>query len=213
MRCPTIIDYDDLVGWGVIGLIESADRFDPDKGVKFGTFAKPRIRGAMIDGLREMDWVARSIRRKAKEIQHAYGVLEKRLHRAATDEEVACELGISISEFHKALTDISRGAVLSLDEMIQVSQEGDTITLFDAVPDPEGLDPYLEYEADEIKTRLAQAINRLPEREKTVVSLYYYNDLMIKEIADLLGITAGRVSQLHTQAILRLRAHFSEIDN
>lgn len=206
MKCSSMVDYGDLVGWGVIGLIESIDRFDPDKGVKFQTFARSRIRGAMMDGLREMDWVTRSTRKKAKQVQHAYNVLENELGRAATDEEVACRLGISLSEFHRILTEISQGAVLSLDEMIQVSQEGETVALLDAVPDRESPDPYLEYEAKEMTIRLARAIDGLPQREKLVITLHYYHDIMIKEIADLLGVTDGRVSQLHTQATLRLRA-------
>ncbi|HXL04578.1 MAG: FliA/WhiG family RNA polymerase sigma factor [Firmicutes bacterium] len=213
MKCPSIVDYGDLVGWGVIGLIESIDRFDPDKGVKFETFAKSRIRGAMMDGLREMDWVTRSTRKKAKQVERAYRVLERKLGRAATDGEVACELGVSLSEFHRVLQDISQGAVLSLDEMIQVSDKGETVTLLDAVPDSESPDPYLEYEAEEMRRLLAKAIDELPQREKLVITLHYYDGLMIKEIADLLGITDGRVSQLHTQATLRLRARLSNVND
>ena len=169
MKCPSIVDYGDLVGWGVIGLIESIDRFDPGKGVKFEIFAKSRVKGAMIDGLREMDWVTRPTREKAKQVEHAYSILERKLGRAATDQEVACELGISLSKFHRILTDISRGTVLSLDEMIQVSPKGDTITLLDAVPDPESEDPYLQYEAEEMRAQLAEAIDGLPERERLVI--------------------------------------------
>ncbi len=209
MKCPSLVDYGDLVGWGVIGLIESIDRFDPVKGVKFETFAKSRIRGAMIDGLREMDWVTRSTRKKAKQVERAYSDLERTLGRAATDREVACRLGVSLGEFHRVLSDISQGAVLSLDEMIQVRQKGGTITLLDAVADTESPDPYLEYEAEEMRTLLAKAIDKLPQREKLVITLHYYHGLMIKEIADLLNITNGRVSQLHTQATLRLRARLS----
>jgi len=213
MKCASMVDYGDLVGWGVIGLIESIDRFDPGRGVKFETFAKSRIKGAMMDGLREMDWVTRSTRKKAKQVEHAYSVLESKLGRAATDEEVACELGVNLSEFHRVLRDISQGAVLSLDEMIQVSEKGETITLLDAVPDPESPDPYLEYEAEEMRRLLAEAIDELPRREKLVITLHYYDGLMIKEIADLLGVTDGRVSQLHTQATLRLRARLSSAND
>lgn len=209
MKCPPLVDYGDLVGWGVVGLIESIDRFDPGKGARFETFARSRIRGAMIDGLREMDWVPRSTRDKAKQVEQAYGLLERKQGETATDQEVARELGISLNEFHSVLADISKGAVLSLDEMIQVSPDGETITLLDAVPDERSPDPYWEYETEDVKRRLAKAIDELPERERLVITLHYYHDLMIKEIADILGVTDGRVSQLHTQATLRLRARLT----
>ncbi|MGE5585658.1 MAG: FliA/WhiG family RNA polymerase sigma factor [Bacillota bacterium] len=206
MKLSAVVGYEDLVGWGVIGLIEAVEKFDPGRGVKFETYAKTRIKGAMADGMREADWVPRSVRQNARRIARAYAALERRLERPATDEEAAAEIGVSLEEFHKMVADVSRGAVLSLDEIIQTSEDGRQVTVLDAVPDPESPDPLAVCEAGDLKERLASAIDELPEREKLVVTLHYHDELTVREIAEILGVSEGRVSQLHTRAVLRLRS-------
>ncbi|MCR4402745.1 MAG: FliA/WhiG family RNA polymerase sigma factor [Firmicutes bacterium] len=209
MKLSAVVGYEDLVGWGVIGLIEAVEKFDPGRGVKFETYATTRIKGAMADGMREADWVPRSVRQNARRIARVYASLEKELGRAATDEEVAAEMGVSLEEFQRMVADASRGAVLSLDEMIQMSENGRHVTLLDAVPDMETPDPLAVCEVEDLKERLARAIDELPERERLVVTLHYYDELTVKEIAEILGVSEGRVSQLHTRAVLRLRSRLA----
>ena len=209
MKLSAVVGYEDLVGWGVIGLIEAVEKFDPGRGVKFETYATTRIKGAMADGMREADWVPRSVRQNARRIARAYAALERRLGRPATDEEAAAELGVSLGEFQRMVADASRGAVLSLDEMIQMSEDGRQVTLLDAVPDLESPDPLAVCEVEDLKEHLARAIDELPEREKLVVTLHYYDELTVREIAEILGVSEGRVSQLHTRAVLRLRSRLA----
>ena len=207
---PAHVDEGDLVSYGLLGLIGAIERFDPERDIKFETYAIARIKGAIIDELRALDWVPRSVRSRAREIERAITDLEARLGRAPTDEEIAAKIGISPEELEDSLTEISRSSIAALDELWTVSSTGgDQIALIDTIEDTEGPDPQLELSQTETREALGEAIARLPEREKLVVTLYYYEELTLREIGEVLGVTESRVSQLHTKAILRLKAHLA----
>ncbi len=208
---PAHVDEQDLVSYGLLGLIGAIERFDPGREIKFETFAMARIRGAIIDELRSLDWVPRSVRTRARQIERAIAALEKELMRAPTDEEIAKKLGVTSDELEENLHEISRSTVAALDELWSPSGSGDQIALIDTIEDEAGPDPELFLEQSEVKEALAEAISELPEREKLVVTLYYYEELTLREIGEVLGVTESRVSQLHTKAILRLKAHLSGV--
>jgi RNA polymerase sigma factor for flagellar operon FliA len=168
-----------------------------------------RIRGAIIDELRSLDWVPRSVRTRARQIERAIAVLERELMRAPTDEEIAKKLGITGAELEDNLHEISRSSVAALDELWSPSGSGDQIALIDTIRDETEPDPEMSLEQSEVREALAEAISSLPEREKLVVTLYYYEELTLREIGEVLGVTESRVSQLHTKAILRLKAHLA----
>jgi RNA polymerase sigma factor for flagellar operon FliA len=204
---PAHVDEGDLVSYGLLGLIAAIERYDPDRDVKFETYAIARIKGSILDELRAMDWVPRSVRSRAREIERAIADLESKLGRAPSDEEIATKIGISQGELEDSLTDISRSSIAALDELWTVSGSGgDQIALIDTIEDESVPDPQSAMSATEMKEAIADAIARLPEREKLVVTLYYYEDLTLREIGEVLGVTESRVSQLHTKAILRLKA-------
>jgi len=204
---PAHVEESDLISYGLLGLISAIERFDPSREIKFETFAMTRIKGSIIDELRSLDWVPRSVRARARQIEKANALLEHRLHRAPTDAEVAQELDMSIEEFQESLTRISNSSVVALDELWTLSDaSGDQVSLLDTIQDPDAIDPAHAMDATEMKDRLADAIARLPEREKLVVALYYYENLTLREIGEVLGVTESRVSQLHTKAVLRLRS-------
>ncbi len=204
---PAHVEEADLISYGLIGLISAIERFDLGREIKFETYAIPRIRGAIIDELRSLDWVPRSVRARAREIERANAKLEHKLQRAPTDEEMANELDMSMDEFHEALVQISNSTIAALDEMWTVSDaSGDQISLLDTLHDPDAPDPEQIVDASELKDRVADAIARLPEREKLVIALYYYENLTLREIGEVLGVTESRISQLHTKAVLRLRS-------
>ncbi|MDQ2085867.1 FliA/WhiG family RNA polymerase sigma factor [Herbivorax sp. ANBcel31] len=195
------VEYDDLIGYGVFGLIDAIDKFDLNKGVKFETYASLRIRGSIIDSIRELDWVPRSLRQKSKELERVYMELENMLGRSATDEEVARKLGIGIKDLNKLLNEVNLSSMISLEEFLEQNYEvGATNNTINKEERPEG---YIEI--TEVKKILVEAIEKLPEKEKTVVSLYYFNDLTLKEISAIMKVSESRISQLHTKAILRLR--------
>jgi RNA polymerase sigma factor for flagellar operon FliA len=207
---PAHVDEQDLVSYGLLGLIGAIERYDPGREIKFETFAMARIRGAIIDELRSLDWVPRSVRTRARQIERAIGTLEKELMRAPTDEEIAKKLGLTDDELEESLHEISRSSVAALDELWSPSGSGgDQIALIDTIEDESGPDPEMSLEQSEVKEALAEAISILPEREKLVVTLYYYEELTLREIGEVLGVTESRVSQLHTKAILRLKAHLA----
>jgi RNA polymerase sigma factor FliA len=206
---PTHVDENDLVSYGLLGLIGAIERYEPDRDVKFETYAMARIKGSIIDELRAMDWVPRSIRSRAREIERAMAQLEAQLHRAPTDEELAKKIGITEDELTDSLSDIARSSIAALDEMWTVSAGGDQIALIDTIEDTAGPEPQAALAQTELREALAEAIARLPEREKLVVTLYYYEELTLREIGEVLGVTESRVSQLHTKAILRLKARLS----
>jgi RNA polymerase sigma factor for flagellar operon FliA len=204
---PAHVEEADLISYGLLGLISAIERFDPGREIKFETFAMTRIKGSIIDELRSLDWVPRSVRAKAREIERANSKLEHQLHRAPTDQEVADELGMEMEEFQDALTRISNSSVIALDELWTLSDaSGDQVSLLDTIQDPHPVDPANAMDATETKDRLAESIARLPEREKLVIALYYYENLTLREIGEVLGVTESRVSQLHTKAVLRLKS-------
>jgi RNA polymerase sigma factor for flagellar operon FliA len=206
---PAHVDEGDLVSYGLLGLIGAIERYDPDRDIKFETYAISRIKGAIIDELRALDWVPRSVRARAREIERSIAELEAKLGRAPTDEEIAGKIGISVDELEESLTDISRTSIAALDELWSVSGEGDQVSLLDTIEDETGPRPEAALDEVEMREALADAISRLPEREKLVVTLYYYEELTLREIGEVLGVTESRVSQLHTKAILRLKARLA----
>jgi len=206
---PAHVDEGDLVSYGLLGLIGAIERYDPARDIKFETYAISRIKGAIIDELRALDWVPRSVRSRAREIERAIAELEAKLGTAPTDEQIAAKIGISVDELEESLTDISRSSIAALDELWSVSGEGDQVSLMDTIEDTQGVRPQEALDENEMREALADAIARLPEREKLVVTLYYYEELTLREIGEVLGVTESRVSQLHTKAILRLKARLS----
>lgn len=204
---PAHVDEGDLVSYGLLGLIGAIERFDPERDIKFETYAISRIKGAIIDELRALDWVPRSVRSRARDIERAIAELEAKLGHAPSDEEIAKKIGISVDELDESLTEISRSSIAALDELWTISSEGgDQVSLLDTIEDTEGPNPQDALAQTELREALGEAISRLPEREKLVVTLYYYEELTLREIGEVLGVTESRVSQLHTKAILRLKA-------
>jgi RNA polymerase sigma factor for flagellar operon FliA len=204
---PSHVDDADLISYGLMGLIGAIERFEPERGIKFETFAMTRIRGAIIDELRSLDWVPRSVRSRAREIEAAQAALEHQLHRAPSEAELASKLGISEDELQTSLLEIANSSVYALDELWTVSDSsGDQVSLLDTLHDPDAPDPQELLDASELKDRLADAISALPEREKLVIALYYYENLTLREIGEVLGVTESRISQLHTKAVLRLKS-------
>ncbi|CAN5313940.1 FliA/WhiG family RNA polymerase sigma factor [soil metagenome] len=207
---PAHVDEGDLVSYGLLGLIGAIERYDSERDVKFETYAIVRIKGSIIDELRAMDWVPRSVRARARDIERAIAELERKLHRAPTDEEISEKLGLSTDELEESLTDISRSSIAALDELWTVNTGGgDAVALIDTIEDTEAADPQGSLSQTEMKEAIGEAIARLPEREKLVVTLYYYEELTLREIGEVLGVTESRVSQLHTKAVLRLKARLS----
>ena len=195
------IDTDDLVGYGILGLIDAIDKFDPTKNVKFETYASLRIRGAILDAIRKLDWVPRTLRKKQKEIDKAYIELEMKLKRPPSDSEVANFLNISTQEYNVLLKEVNVSTLVSIDE---------NIYHFEMISDQNAMVPERYAEENEMKETLAKFIENLPDREKKVIFLYYYDELTLKEISHVLEVSESRVSQIHTKAVSRLRAHMSK---
>lgn len=206
-RLPSHVELDDLINSGILGLMDAIEKFEPARNIKFKTYAELRIKGAILDGLRDLDWVPRSLRRKKKDIEGAYHSLEQQMGRAATDEEVAVHLGIPLEELHKNLDELKG---VTLGTFVEVGEDGEGESLISFVPDPDAEDPHQTFQASEIKEILRTAMEVLPKKEKFVVQLYYFDELTMKEIGTLLNITESRVSQLHTKAMLRLRGKLLE---
>jgi RNA polymerase sigma factor for flagellar operon FliA len=208
---PPNIEQADLVSYGIFGLMDAIDKFDLGREIKFETYAISRIRGAVIDELRAIDWVPRSVRYKAREVERAYAQLEAKLHRTPSEAEVAAELGIALSDLHQIFSQVSFVNVVALDDLLSVGGEkGDKLSLVDTLEDHKAEDPVLAFESEETKYLLAKAINTLPEREKIVVTLYYYEGLTLAEIGQVLGVTESRICQMHTKAVLQLRGKLAE---
>jgi RNA polymerase sigma factor for flagellar operon FliA len=204
---PAHVDEGDLVSYGLLGLIGAIERFDPTRDIKFETYAISRIKGAIIDELRALDWVPRSVRSRARDIERAIAELEAKLGRAPDDDEIAGKVGITVEELEASLTEISRSSIAALDELWTMSGDGgDQVSLLDTIEDTDGQNPQDALAQTELREALGEAIARLPEREKLVVTLYYYEELTLREIGEVLGVTESRVSQLHTKAILRLKS-------
>ncbi|MGH3600563.1 MAG: RNA polymerase sigma factor WhiG [Pseudonocardiaceae bacterium] len=207
---PHTIEQGDLVSYGMFGLIDAIEKFDTDRKIKFETYAITRIKGAIIDELRSIDWVPRSVRAKARSVERAYAQLEGRLLRTPTDAEVASEMGISEPELQQLFSQISFVGIVALDEVVSSGQgdRGESATVGDTLAD-RGVGPVGAYEVEEMKQILAGAINRLADREKMVLSLYYYEGLTLAEIGQVLGVTESRVCQIHTKSILHLRSRMA----
>ncbi len=200
------VEYDDLVGYGIFGLIDAIEKFDIYKGVKFETYASLRIRGSIIDNLRKLDWIPRTLRQKNKEIEEKQAELEYKLGRPPTDKEVSEEIGMEINEYNRTLYDINMSHLISLDEYLEVNYEKEILSLND--------DPYnnpISYtENNELKETLTKAIEQLSDREKLVITLYYFEDLTLKEISKIMKVSDSRVSQIHSKAVARLRGKLGE---
>lgn len=199
------VDFDDLVGYGIFGLLDAIEKFDPSKNVKFDTYAYIRIRGAIIDQLRSLDWIPRSVRQKYKRVENAYKSVENSLGRSASDMEVADFLGISVEELHGALSEIHSFSVVSLDEKLA---NNPSFTLADEDIEKE---PQSHFEKEEMKAILKDLVNDLPEKERTVINLYYNTELTYKEISLVMGVSESRISQIHTKAIMKLRSKLEKL--
>jgi RNA polymerase sigma factor for flagellar operon FliA len=209
---PASVDQADLVSYGMFGLIDALEKFDLGRGNKFETYAIPRIKGAIIDELRAMDWVPRSVRFKAREIEKAYSDLESIHKRAPTEKEVAARLGVTLRELHEVINQISFVQVVQLDEILSVgSDRGEQVSLLDTLAD-RSTDPTTSLEGQETRGMLAAAINSLSEREKIVVTLYYFEGLTLAEIGEILALTESRVCQIHTKAVGQLRLQLVETE-
>ncbi|NLI89189.1 MAG: FliA/WhiG family RNA polymerase sigma factor [Epulopiscium sp.] len=195
------VEYDDLISYGVFGLIDAIDKFDPDREVKFETYASLRIRGSIIDHIRKMDWVPRSLRKQEKDLREAYTELENTLGRPATDEEMINHLGISPEEFHKISKDANIASLTSLEYHME---QGRNAEISDTNPNQLG-SPEAHMEELETERMLAAAIGQLTDRERKIITLYYYEELTLKEISAIMGVSESRISQIHTKAISRLK--------
>jgi RNA polymerase sigma factor for flagellar operon FliA len=203
---PGSVDFDDLVGYGQFGLLDAINKFDPEKNVKFKTYAVTRIRGAIFDELRTLDWVPRSVRQKSREIEDTIVQLESKLGRPASDSEVASAMGISEDEYHQTILKVSGTSVLSLNDVWYSGDESENVSIGDSIESPLSLNPEVIVEREEVRRIIIESINELPEKEKMVLVLYYHEDMTFKEIGQVLEVSESRVSQLHTKANLRLRA-------
>lgn len=205
LRLPPHVDSEDLINSGVIGLMDAIEKYDPMRGTSFKTYAEFRIRGAILDELRSLDWFPRSIRQKVNRLENTYADLERQLGRSATDEEVAEALDMGLEEFYEILAQASAVSLVSLYDMGRDEGGGEERTFLECIANGEE-DPATALESQEVYETVGTAIERLPEKERTVISLYYYDELTMKEIGRVLNLTESRVSQIHTKAVLRLRA-------
>ncbi|MBO5136879.1 MAG: RNA polymerase sigma factor WhiG [Spirochaetaceae bacterium] len=208
---PGSVEFDDLVGFGQFGLLDAINKYDPEKNVKFKTYAVTRIRGSIIDELRVLDWVPRSVRQKAREIEDAIVDVESRLGRPATDAEIAASMGISEEEFQQNIMRVSGTSVLSLDDVWYSGDDSDHVSIGDSIESPSSFNPDVIVEREEIRRIIIESIKELPKKEKMVLVLYYHEDLTFKEIGQVLNVSESRISQLHTKANMRLRAKLTNI--
>lgn len=201
VRPSPVMSYDDLLGHAIVGLIDAVERFDPARDVKFETYAVVRIRGAVLDALKSLDWIPRSVRASEHKLRDVLANLEARLGRPATDEEIADAMGMGIDELNEMLADVGQSAIMSLEELLVRGEE----SLADPGLAPgDDYDPVVAAEIEERKQLLAKAVGELPDKEKLVISLYYNEGLTLKEIAKVLGVTESRACQLHSKAVVRL---------
>lgn len=207
INLPSSVCREDVISSGIIGLIKAVETFEPERGFKFETYAGHKIRGAILDELRALDWIPRSVRQKSKEIQKAYSILENRLGRAPYDDEVCEELDISMKMYEKMLSDVAPTTLISLEEaMPDRGSDSKEIRLIDTIEDPGSANPLKELGFSEVKKILKTTIENLPEKEKLVIALYHYEELTLKEIGVVLDISESRVSQIHSKVILQLRS-------
>ena len=209
---PANIEQADLISYGIFGLIDAIDKYDRGRNIKFETYAISRIRGAIIDELRAIDWVPRSVRYKAREVEKAYSALENKLKRPPSDAEIAEEMGISIDDLNHIYTQLSSVSLIALDELMSIEgDKGDKLSLLETLEDTKTAGPMEAFESEEMKEILVAAINRLPEREKKVITFYYFAGLTLAQIGEVLGVTESRVCQIHTKAVLGLKGKISEV--
>ena len=202
---PKSVELNDLISTGVIGLIEALKNFDPDRGVKFETFAVPRIRGAILDELRSLDWVPRSTRAKAREIDRSTARLENALGRVPTHGELATDLKITPDDLLSALEDVSGTTLLSLDELVYREEDNRQVPRVETLESPKNQSILGDIERQELRAYLINAISNLSEQEKLVIALYYYEELTLREIGEVMSISESRVSQIHTKSVGKLR--------
>jgi RNA polymerase sigma factor for flagellar operon FliA len=210
---PQQVEFEDLVSYGAFGLLDAIEKYDPERDIKFKTYAMTRIRGSIFDELRNIDWVPRTLRQKAKQLEEAIITLENKLGHSVDDEEIAKEMGISNQELQELFSKISGASVISLNDVWYTGDDNDQVSFIDTIESPESLNPENIIEKEEIRSVIVEAIKQLPDKEKKVIVLYYYEDLTLKEIGEVLEVTESRVSQLHTKAILRLRGKLMRMKN
>lgn len=204
MRVPAGLNVEDLISAGTVGLLDALSKYDPSREVKFRTYAEFRIRGAMLDEMRAMDWVPRSVRERIGRIQHAANEFTKRQGRTPTESELADALGVAAEEVDETLLQAKGAVVLSLDDL--GATDDDAHSILDALADTEQPDPLESLLSEDTRKVLAEAIDRLPDRQRLVLTLYYFEELTMKEIGALLSVTESRICQLHAQAMVRLKA-------
>lgn len=212
---PSNVEQADLVSYGVFGLIDAIEKYDLERAIKFETYAIQRIRGAIIDELRALDWIPRSVRSKAREVEKTYAELEATLHRTPTEPEVAAKMGIPLKDLHHIFSQVSYVNLVALDELMSGGDKGGDggggLSLGDTLEDTSAEDPVMAFEGEETKFLLARAIDQLSEREKIVVTLYYYEGMTLAEIGRVLGVTESRICQMHSKAVLQLRTKLADV--
>ena len=208
---PSNVEFDDLVGYGQFGLLDAINKYDTSKNVKFKTYAVTRIRGAIFDELRQIDWVPRSVRQKSREIEDAIASLESRLGRTASNAEIAEALNMTEEDYNRTVMKVSGTSILSLNDVWYAGDDNDNMSIGNNIEAPSSLNPDIMAEREAVKKVIAEAINELPEKEKMVIVLYYHEDLTFKEIGEVLEVSESRISQLHTKANLRLRAKLTNL--
>ena len=211
MRLPPHVEVDDLISVGVLGLIDAIDKYDSTRGAKFKTYAEFRVRGAILDELRALDWVPRSIRQKASAVEKVVRSLEAKLRRLPEDDEVAKEMDMSLDQFYRTIDETKSVPVFSLEDLGIAKESGEQQSLLDCLAGKADADPQTQIRLIELKEIIAKAIDTLPEKERLMVSLYYYEELTMKEIGAVLDITESRVSQIHSKAVLHLRTKLKSI--
>jgi len=204
-KLPSHIEKEDLVSEGILGLIDAIDKFDPGRMIKFETYAMVRIRGAVLDSLRHLDWVPRSLRQKSKDIETAFMEVERKLGRASTDREVAEYMGISVDELQETLSQVSSSVIFSFEELLQMSDDDKPLPFMSRIKNEQVSDPSDSLIRAEVRRILVEAVEELPDNEKLVISLYYVEGLTLKQIGEVLEVTESRVCQIHTKAVLRLK--------
>ncbi len=210
---PQSVEFDDLVSYGSFGLLDAIEKFDPDRDIKFKTYAMTRIRGAIFDELRSIDWIPRSIRQKAKQVEETIAMLENKMGHTIEDEDIAKEMGLSMEDFQSLMTKISGTSIISLNDVWYLGDDNDEVSFMETLESSANLNPDTLIEKEEIKSVIVEAIKQLPDKEKKVIVLYYYEDLTLKEIGEVLEVTESRISQLHTKAIMRLRGKLIRMKN
>ncbi len=206
MKLPESVELDDLIQVGVLGLIDAVSKYDPKRGIKFQTYAEFRVRGAILDELRATDWVPRAVRQVASQIQDIYQDIEGKKGAPADDEDVASRMGVSLKEFYQQLDSVRGISIISFDDLRPAMEEGEEWDVLDVMADPNVEDPIETLGLQEMRLALSEAIGGLPEKERLVVTLYYFEGLTMHEIGEVLGLTESRISQLHSKAALRMRA-------